>query len=211
MTLKKLQIDDYKLAVKAITNFFIAFSNLYLEKIKSDYEVSKLNSILDSYTNYMTNNKIIDSKFIFTKINLEYDELIKSFENLEIKTDLLESKIFKNNFVSKSDLKEIIDVISKISPDLNNKFENLTNYDYNKEVDFILEDVYFLANQKSINNLKYFLPEKILDYINPSNGDLIIQERKELENLIKSNDLLKENLENMIMIIQGIDNDDFLN
>lgn len=209
MTLKKLQIDDYKLAVKAITNFFIAFSNLYLEKIKSDYEVSKLNSILDSYTNYMTNNKIIDSKFIFTKINLEYDELIKSFENLEIKTDLLESKIFKNNFVSKSDLKEIIDVISKISPDLNNKFENLTNYDYNKEVDFILEDVYFLANQKSINNLKYFLPEKILDYINPSNGDLIIQERKELENLIKSNDLLKENLENMIMIIQGIDNDDF--
>lgn len=178
MTLKKLQIDDYKLAVKAITNFFIAFSNLYLEKIKSDYEVSKLNSILDSYTNYMTNNKIIDSKFIFTKINLEYDELIKSFENLEIKTDLLESKIFKNNFVSKSDLKEIIDVISKISPDLNNKFENLTNYDYNKEVDFILEDVYFLANQKSINNLKYFLPEKILDYINPSNGDLIIQERK---------------------------------
>lgn len=25
MTLKKLQIDDYKLAVKAITNFFIAF------------------------------------------------------------------------------------------------------------------------------------------------------------------------------------------
>lgn len=87
----------------------------------------------------------------------------------------------------------------------------MTNYDYNKEVDFILEDVYFLANQKSINNLKYFLPEKILDYINPSNGDLIIQERKELENLIKSNDLLKENLENMIMIIQGIDNDDFLN
>lgn len=211
MTLKKLQIDDYKLAVKAITNFFIAFSNLYLEKIKSDYEVSKLNSILDSYTNYMTNNKIIDSKFIFTKINLEYDELIKSFENLEIKTDLLESKIFKNNFVSKSDLKEIIDVISKISPDLNNKFENLTNYDYNKEVDFILEDVYFLANQKSINNLKYFYLRKILDYINPSNGDLIIQERKELENLIKSNDLLKENLENMIMIIQGIDNDDFLN
>lgn len=108
----------------------------------------------------MTNNKIIDSKFIFTKINLEYDELIKSFENLEIKTDLLESKIFKNNFVSKSDLKEIIDVISKISPDLNNKFENLTNYDYNKEVDFILEDVYFLANQKSINNLKYFYLRK---------------------------------------------------
>lgn len=33
MTLKKLQIDDYKLAVKAITNFFIAFSNLYLEKL----------------------------------------------------------------------------------------------------------------------------------------------------------------------------------
>lgn len=68
---------------------------------------------------------------------------------------------------------------------------------------------WLIKNQLII--LSIFLPEKILDYINPSNGDLIIQERKELENLIKSNDLLKENLENMIMIIQGIDNDDFLN